>query len=86
MRPFRQGTNCPGTNCLSLRPQSVPQATVPQATQKQASEQIRRCMLAGFLIGHLLHGLLSRPVDLTAYPVIFGVGVNIEFDRFVGRG
>ena len=38
------------------------------------------------LIGHLLHGLRSRPVDLTAYPVILGVGVNAEFDGVVGGG
>ena len=36
------------------------------------------------VVGHLLHGLRSRPVDLTAYPVIFGVGVNSEFDGVVG--
>ena len=34
--------------------------------------------------GHFLHGLWSRPVDLTAYPVILGVGVNAEFDGVVG--
>jgi hypothetical protein len=38
------------------------------------------------VVGHLLHGLWSRPVDLTAYPVLFGVGVDAEFDRFVGGG
>ncbi len=38
------------------------------------------------LIGHFLHGLRSRPVDLTAYPVILGVGVNAEFDGVVGGG
>jgi hypothetical protein len=64
----------------------VPRATVPQATQKQASEQIRRRVLAEFLIGHLLHGLLSCPVDLTAYPAILGVGVNAEFDGAVVGG
>jgi hypothetical protein len=32
---------------------------------------------------HFLEGLRSRPVDLPAYPVIFGVGVDPEFDRFV---
>ena len=36
------------------------------------------------LAGDFLHGLWSRPVDLTAYPVILGVGVDAEFDRFVG--
>ena len=36
------------------------------------------------VVGHLLHGLWSRPVDLTAYPVILGVGVNAEFDGVVG--
>ena len=35
------------------------------------------------LIGHLLHGLLSRPVDLTAHPVTSVVGVDAEFDRLV---
>jgi hypothetical protein len=30
--------------------------------------------------------LWSRAVGLTAYPVILGVGVNAEFDRFVGGG
>ena len=38
------------------------------------------------VVGHLLHGLWSRPVDLTAYPVILGVGVNTEFDGVVGGG
>ncbi len=38
------------------------------------------------LIGHRLHGLWSRPVDLTGYPVILGVGVNAEFDGLVGDG
>ena len=38
------------------------------------------------VVGHLLHVLWSRPVGLTAYPVILGVGVNAEFDRFVGGG
>ncbi len=33
-----------------------------------------------FEVGHLLDGLWSRPVDLTAYPVAFGVGVDAEFD------
>ena len=36
------------------------------------------------LIGHLLHGLWSRPVDLTAKPRILGVGVNAQLNRFVG--
>ena len=35
-------------------------------------------------LSHLLHGLWSRPVDLTASPVIFGVGVDSEFHRFIG--
>ena len=38
------------------------------------------------VVGRLLHVLWSRPVGLTAYPVILGVGVNAEFDRFVGGG
>jgi hypothetical protein len=36
--------------------------------------------------GHFLQGLWSRPVDLTAYPVILGVSVNAEFDGVVGGG
>ena len=39
-----------------------------------------------FLIGHLLHGLRSRPVNLTACPTILGVGVNAKFDELVGDG
>ena len=35
-------------------------------------------------MGHFLHRLRRRAVDLTAYPVIFGVGVNPQFDDFVG--
>jgi hypothetical protein len=38
------------------------------------------------VVGHLLRGLRSCPVDLTAYPVILGVGVNAEFDGVVGGG
>ena len=38
-----------------------------------------------FVVGHFLHRLRRRAVDLTAYPVIFGVGVNPQFDGFVGR-
>jgi hypothetical protein len=37
-----------------------------------------------FVVGHFLHRLRRRAVDLTAYPVIFGVGVNPQFDDFVG--
>jgi hypothetical protein len=34
--------------------------------------------------GHLLHGLWIRSINLTAQPVIFSVGVDAEFYRFVG--
>jgi hypothetical protein len=47
----------------------------------------RTCLITGHHVtGELLHGLWSRRVDLTAYPAILGVGVNAEFDRFVGGG
>lgn len=38
-----------------------------------------------FVVGHLLNRLGSRAIDLTAYPVISGMGVDPEFDRFVGE-
>ena len=36
--------------------------------------------------GHFLNRLWSRSVDLTACPVVFGDGVDAEFDRFAGDG
>ena len=38
------------------------------------------------VVGYLLHGLWSRPVDLTAYPVILGAVVNTELNGVVGGG
>ena len=46
---------------------------------------MNRVLFAAFFLA-CLHGLRSRPVDLTAYPIILGVGVNAEFDGVVGRG
>ena len=36
-----------------------------------------------FLFAHLHHSLCSRPVELTAYSVLLGVGINAEVARFV---
>ncbi len=38
------------------------------------------------VVVHLLHGLRSCPVDLPAYPVKLGVGVNAKFDGVAGGG
>ena len=46
---------------------------------------MNRVLFAAFFLA-CLHGLRSRPVDLTAYPIILGVGVNAEFGGVVGGG